>query len=276
MGSVVDKGLRDSWVQGECPRIYGPVESRRHGRSLGINLGDTKTKICNWSCLYCQCGLSKKKSEISNPVTSQDLVNELEAKLNQIKELDSVTLAGNCEPTLHPKFLSIVEAIIDLRSKRREGWTFNALSNGSLIADQDKRRGLELLDEFWLKLDCGVESKFKRLNHPSGALRSLPLYLEAISTFRERRIQTLLWRDSFNRGFGNDDHENLEALIKAYQQIDPTEVHLTTIERRPPLDGLEPVAEDFLERFMGEVENHKINIQVFPNRKEPTIIQEKG
>jgi wyosine [tRNA(Phe)-imidazoG37] synthetase (radical SAM superfamily) len=86
-----------------CPTIYGPVTSRRHGRSLGINLGNPIYKICTWGCVYCQCGVGERRAFSAGdglPSVDEVLTDLTEALIRlqaDGQKLDSVTFAGNTE-----------------------------------------------------------------------------------------------------------------------------------------------------------------------------------
>ena len=94
--------------------IFGPVISRRLGESLGINLLPNNRKICNFNCIYCECGPTYSANIINFNIPSRSEVKEkLGAHLNYIKSkgsfIDTITFAGNGEPTLHPEFAGIID-----------------------------------------------------------------------------------------------------------------------------------------------------------------------
>ena len=100
--------------------IFGPVWSRRLGESLGINLLPAGRKVCNFNCIYCECGLTPLEDKtIPNFLQLKRLRDLLDAKLQKMKEngdyLDSITFAGNGEPTLHPEFPEIMEETIKMQ-----------------------------------------------------------------------------------------------------------------------------------------------------------------
>lgn len=102
--------------------VFGPVYSRRLGISLGINLLPNHCKLCNFNCIYCECGFTNEK-EYKNAFfhERQKVFDILEAKLLEMKvegkATDVITFAGNGEPTLHPDFAEIVSDTIFLRNK---------------------------------------------------------------------------------------------------------------------------------------------------------------
>src|SRR4030042_1559660 len=102
--------------------IFGPVKSRRLGVSLGINLLPAIRKVCNFNCIYCECGWTEKTEVKGEMLPSRKEVYEaLEKKLLSMKEKnltpDVITYAGNGEPTLHPEFPGIIDDSLILRDK---------------------------------------------------------------------------------------------------------------------------------------------------------------
>ena len=93
--------------------IFGPVSSRRLGKSLGINLLPNNQKICNFNCIYCECGWSENiSSEKVKFHKREEISDALRSRLNQLKSSnnvpDAITFAGNGEPTMHPDFEYII------------------------------------------------------------------------------------------------------------------------------------------------------------------------
>jgi wyosine [tRNA(Phe)-imidazoG37] synthetase (radical SAM superfamily) len=101
--------------------IFGPVRSRRLGVSLGINLLPTTRKVCNFNCIYCECGwTNSSRGKRSSFPDREEVRKALDKKLALMKaenhHPDVITFAGNGEPTLHPDFPEIVDDTIELRN----------------------------------------------------------------------------------------------------------------------------------------------------------------
>ncbi len=118
--------------------IFGPVKSRRLGVSLGINLLPETKKLCNFNCIYCECGWtykSKKQEAIFR--AREEVYRALDQKLSRMKEKnkppDVITFAGNGEPTLHPDFPGIIDDCIELRNKYFPQARIAVLSNSTTI-----------------------------------------------------------------------------------------------------------------------------------------------
>ena len=96
--------------------VYGPVQSRRLGRSLGVNLCPAGRKTCNFNCAYCQYGWTNFPAKEMFPRPA-DVIDALDAALQRDPDVDSITVAGNGEPTLHPAFVSIADGLFHARER---------------------------------------------------------------------------------------------------------------------------------------------------------------
>src|SRR5512133_2646973 len=99
--------------------IFGPVKSRRLGVSLGINLLPLNRKICNFNCIYCECGWTDNNENGKDKLPSRtEVYDALDKQLSEMKlsgnAPDVITFAGNGEPTLHPAFSGIIDDSIQL------------------------------------------------------------------------------------------------------------------------------------------------------------------
>ena len=114
--------------------IFGPVKSRRLGSSLGINLLPADSKICSFNCIYCECGWTGKSFTSSFPDRNQ-VTSALSERLKSMAEKDnlpdSITYAGNGEPSLHPDFDHIIYDSIKIRDKYAPLAKIAVLSKGA-------------------------------------------------------------------------------------------------------------------------------------------------
>lgn len=117
--------------------MFGPIHSRRLGSSLGINLLPTKGKLCNFDCVYCECGWNKDGRGDRKLPTAGELHETLEAKLKECSgagtPIDSITFSGDGEPTLNPDFAEIIDITIALRDKYFPQAKVSVLSNATRI-----------------------------------------------------------------------------------------------------------------------------------------------
>ena len=124
--------------------VFGPIFSRRLGTSLGINLLPEKGKICNFDCIYCECGWNKDgRDDTVLPTAAKvraDLENMLQHLLRQGVKVDSITFSGDGEPTLNPEFPQIIDDTLALRDELAAGSKVSVLSNASPRCSMHCRR----------------------------------------------------------------------------------------------------------------------------------------
>lgn len=220
--------------------VFGPVKSRRLGISLGINLLPSDRKICNFNCIYCECGWTCS-SEINHGTLPQrkEIQEALQHRLKVMKDAnqppDVITFAGNGEPTLHPEFSGIIEDTIKLRNKYFPEVKIAVLSNSSTLSNPVIREALLKVDLNILKLDSALDITFKTHNQPRVKINVSDL-VENLRKFNGRVIiQTLFLRGSFNgKVIDNTTPEELSAWLEALKAIRPSEVMIYTISRDTP------------------------------------------
>lgn len=249
--------VRNHQVEGEAlGHVYGPVLSRRHGWSLGINVGFENEKVCTWSCLYCQCGFGKRAqpeelspSRVAVPV----ILEKVKEALSLNDQIKVITLAGNTEPGAYPDILPLIKGLIKLRVMSRGKWKVIILSNGSELDREEVCAAFDLADEAWIKLDVGLENLFQKLNRPLAKVGTVREHLERIKKLKKIRIQTLLWTAE-KPELSNFTEENLASLLKLYEELGPIEIHVETIAREPAMAGLLPIAQEELDCFRGKLQ----------------------
>lgn len=223
--------------------IFGPVKSRRLGVSLGINLLPETKKICNFNCIYCECGWSPVTRPEDNKFPSRKAVHDaLEAKLAEMKKNkqhpDAITYAGNGEPTLHPEFPGIINDSIKLRNRYFPDARIAVLSNSTSISKPLIREALLKVDMNILKLDSAFDLTVRNHNQPRVNIRVDEL-IEELKKFNGRLIvQTLFLRGMQNGNvIDNTTPEEISAWLEAIKKIQPAEVMIYTISRDTPEEG---------------------------------------
>ena len=249
--------------------IFGPVNSRRLGVSLGINLVPVNQKVCTFNCIYCECGWTGKRNLPSGGFPSRRLIAEsLRRKLRDLGEKgllpDALTFAGNGEPTLHPEFPGIILDTVDIRRTLAPDSRIAVLSNGSLVHRRGIREALDRVDRNILKLDTGIEETFRRLNRPSPDI-TLDKIIGNLKLFdRNLILQTLFIRGSYRgKEIDNTREPEVRALLKLYREIRPSEVQVYTIARDTPAGSLNKVPVKDLEAIALKVEELGIKASVF-------------
>ena len=220
--------------------IFGPVKSRRLGVSLGINLLPTRRKICNFNCIYCECGWTNDIDKaVSKLPLREEVYKALEWKLSEMKikgEVpDVITYAGNGEPTLHPSFPSIIDDSLILRDKYFPKARIAVLSNATTITNPAIKSALLKVDQNILKFDSAFDSTIKIHNQPRVNISAEEL-INNLASFNGRVIiQTLFLRGTHNGiTIDNTTPLEIEAWLKAIERIRPSEVMIYTISRDTP------------------------------------------
>jgi len=250
--------------------IFGPVRSRRLGVSLGINLLPTKRKICNFNCIYCECGWTRQSERMSGNLPGRaEVFDALDRKLSEMKDRnqrpDVITYAGNGEPTLHPEFPGIIDDSIVLRNKYFPAARIAVLSNSTTIRDPRVKAALLKVDKNILKLDSAFDSTVSVHNQPAAAINVKDLISDLAGFNGKLIIQTLFLRGIYNgMVIDNTTPEELEAWIEAIEKIRPSEVMIYTISRDTPPEGgeLNKVAARELREIASMVEKLGIKTQV--------------
>jgi wyosine [tRNA(Phe)-imidazoG37] synthetase (radical SAM superfamily) len=222
--------------------VYGPVPSRRLGKSLGIDTIPLKT--CNWNCVYCQLGRTRPVvNERKNYYPPEEIIAEVRQALNshQPGEIDWVTFVGSGEPTLHASIGWLIRKV-----KQMTDLPVAVITNGSLLYLPDVREALMNADAVLPSLDAGTAKLFKQINRPYPVI-TFERLLHGLLIFQRNYWRNLWIEVMLVRGL-NDTEEALEAIADALQQICPDEVHLNLPTRPPVETWVQPPDEEGLMR----------------------------
>lgn len=222
---------------------YGPVSSRRLGRSLGIDFFAKKT--CNQSCVYCQIGRTKNYSVERREYTpTRDIIAELEAEIPKAETYDALTVAGTGEPTLHSGLADILRATRELSAK-----PVCVITNSSLLWMPEVRRALSVADMTMPSLDAPDEETFQRINRPAPGV-TFQKIIEGLIAFREEYSGEMSLECFLVKGL-NDSREQLDLFRTLIQRIKPDRIQLNTVFRPPAEPDILPadlkVAQEILE-----------------------------
>ncbi len=234
--------------------IYGPVNSRRLGRSLGINILPGGKKVCTFNCVYCQYGWTKihtlRPNQSLNFPSAEEVKKALEEALRKMADPPAyITFSGNGEPTLHPEFAQTVEEVISVRDRMAPEAKTAILSNSSLVAKKNISEALSRLEMRIMKLDCGSGEVFKRYNKPCRGVE-LGAITEGLSRLNDVAIQTLVASGQD----GSLEPQNISSWIERLKKIKPSSVQLYTLDRGYPANDLKPVTKEELQRIKNEAE----------------------
>ena len=240
--------------------IFGPIRSRRLGLSLGVNLLPTEAKLCNFDCIYCECGWNSDHCG-SRRFNDRTTVREMLAA--QLRKMaadgtppDVITFAGNGEPTMHPEFEAIIDDTIALRDELCPSARVSVLSNATMIGRESVRRALERVDNNILKLDSAFDATVQLMNKPQQSAYTVERTVSEMERFEGRMIlQTMFLRGRVGeQPIDNTTEREVEAWLKIVERIRPQRVMVYTIDRDTPLETLEKVPVEDLRRIAERVE----------------------
>lgn len=209
--------------------VYGPVFSRRLGRSFGINLLPLQQKMCSFNCVYCQYGPTERNAfscKENNLPGVGDVLEAVEKALRKPRSMDVLTFAGNGEPTLHPNFLEIVQGTKIIRDRLRPEVKLVLLSNSSRVTDPDIQEAINIIDLPMMKLDAGDQRTFQAINRPEYPI-DLSVIMKTLKELRGLIIQSML----IDGPVANISGEAFQSWLDAILDIDPKEIHIYSTER---------------------------------------------
>ena len=215
------------------PHLFGPVPSRRLGRSLGVDLIPPKT--CPYNCIYCEVGPTTCQSQERFSFQTEAIIHELADYLKTpgIRP-DVITLAGSGEPTLNLGLGRIIQAI-----KAMTPIPVAVLTNGALLYLPEVRRELAAADIVLPSLDAADEETYRAINRPLPEL-SLESLLEGLTAFR-REYRGQMWLEVMLLKGLNDTAAELTLLRRAIAKIAPDKIQLNTAVRPVVADAARPL-----------------------------------
>lgn len=244
--------------------IYGPIHSRRLGVSLGINLMPTTAKLCTFDCVYCECGWNQPVSHPSLP-TRADVRAALESQLSAaIEPIDVITFSGNGEPTLHPDFLGIIQDTCALRDQYCPKAKVSVLSNSTQLGRTDVIEALRLCDNRILKLDSAIDATMRLIDKPVNAQLTVKQIAQWLSIFDgDFTLQTCFLRGEYQgQTIDNTTPEELTAWYKMVDYLHPKQVMIYVIDRVTPLETLEKIPAETMEKIAIPLREKGINVIV--------------
>ncbi|EAI6906517.1 radical SAM protein [Campylobacter coli] len=218
--------------------LFGPINSRRFGRSLGIDLSPSK-KQCNFDCVYCELEAQKPQTKQDEIVSVEEIVLEVQNILEKNISFDFLTLTANGEPSLYPHLEELISSLRKIAKDKK----LLILSNGTAVLDQDKFNALLKLDVVKFSLDSAISKTFYRIDR---ALKNIDLekMIEKMAEFKTQFKGDLVMEILVVKDL-NDNKEEFIALNQALAKIAPLRVDLSTIDR-PPAYAVKKVSEERL------------------------------
>ena len=248
--------------------IFGPIHSRRLGSSLGVNLSPNDGKVCSFDCVYCEAGYNSQGAGSTGLPAREKVAQDLEEKLSAMKSLgeplDVITFSGNGEPTIHPQFAEIIDDTIALRDKYFPQVKISVLSNSTRLGDESVVAALRKVDNNILKLDSAINETMRLIDQPASPSFTCEKVVEQIAQFGGQCVvQTMFLRGEHNgQRIDNTTAQEVEALIKAYKQINPRQVMIYSIDRKTPEQQLEKVSREELEVIASQLRAEGFDVMV--------------
>ncbi len=236
--------------------LFGPVPSRRLGRSLGVDPVPFKT--CTQNCLYCQLGTDAAQTlERKNYVPPEDILEEIRRWLREEIAADYITISGSGEPTLHSRLDEIIEGIHRLTKIPAA-----LITNGTLFWDPEVRKQCSLADVVLPSLDAGDPETFRKINQPHESL-SFERFVEGLILFR-REYKGPIWLEIFLCEGLNTDPASITNLNRLIKKINPDKVQLNTAVRPTAHPHIRAVPLSVLEQIAPQLHPNAEVIADFP------------
>ncbi|MCL2790693.1 MAG: radical SAM protein [Desulfobulbus sp.] len=228
--------------------IFGPVQSRRLGRSLGIDL--FSKKICNLNCVYCEVGPTRslvcRRSAYSPVRLICEEIDGWCADPRRLAAVDVLTVTAKGEPTLHSGLGDILNHL-----KARGDKPVAVLTNGTTLLDKDVRRDLMAADLVVPSLDAARDEGFARVDRPAGELE-LAAIIDGLVLF-SRSFPGKIWLEILLVQGLNDTSEDIAALLTALRRMRIDRVQLNTVVRPPAEAWARPVSQERLITIAGQL-----------------------
>jgi wyosine [tRNA(Phe)-imidazoG37] synthetase (radical SAM superfamily) len=219
--------------------LFGPVNSRRLGVSLGVDLVPYKT--CSLNCVYCECGATESlTSEIKEYVPTSAVIAELEAFLKDAPRLDAVTFSGSGEPTLHEGIGVVIDYL-----KKNHPYKVAVLTNGTLLNRPEVRQRLLQADTVIPTLNAVTPEIFNKIVRPAEGITPATL-IDGILSFRKEFKGRLIIELFIIPGV-NDSEGELALLKDVLTEISPDLIQINTLDRPGTEDWISvPGTEDLV------------------------------
>ena len=231
---------------------FGPVNSRRFGISLGIDLSPN-SKQCNFDCLYCELAQAKTVTIQNESISVIEYINAVKIALEKYPEVEVITITANGEPTLYPYLDNLVDELNSIKKDKK----LLILSNSSLINDTKIANILKKIDIVKLSLDCATKECFKKLDRIDKNLNYQDIIdglLKFSKEFKKELVIEVLFVDTINNKIAE-----INKIYKLISILNPTRVDIGTIDR-PPAYDVKPITYKELQSIASTMININISI----------------
>ena len=245
--------------------VFGPIRSRRLGSSLGINLLPTKGKICNFDCIYCECGWNADGRSDTRIPTAAEVRNALEDKLSACllegTPIDSITFSGDGEPTLNPEFPRIIDDTVSLRDAYYPQAKVSVLSNATRVHLPEVFDALRKVDNPILKIDAPTDALAALINRPAPGY-SVERTVEALKKFNGDFVLQTMFLRARQRQFDSGSPQVLLPWMDIVRALRPRQVQVYSIDRPTPSGDLEKYGADELRALVQPLVDEGFNVLI--------------
>ena len=242
--------------------VFGPVPSRRLGKSLGVDLIPAKT--CSLDCVYCQLTRTDAHTvERGSYVDWRAVVEEVQQVLASGQEVDAITISGSGEPTLNQDIGRVLQTLAKITDATRV-----VITNGTLLWRADVRRDLAAADLVMPSLDAVTPQAFAAVNRPAAGL-TLDQHLCGLQTFASE-TDARVWLEILLFEGLNDSEEDLQALLTFVAKLPSERLQLNTVVRTPVERALaRPASPGTMARFHQELSRIHPFVEIIGTFKAP-------
>lgn len=243
--------------------VFGPIKSRRLGNSLGINLLPENGKICNFDCIYCECGWNADGKDDTRIPTVDEVYNILENKLLELSKagipIDAITFSGDGESTLHPDFPRIIDDTLRLRDIYYPQAKIAVLSNATRVHKPEILAALKRVDSPIMKIDAPTNELAAKINRPAPGY-DVRKVVEALRAFEgDFILQTMFLR---SENFDSSAPEVLNGWLEIVRTLRPREIMVYTIARPTPQAGLQKFSVEEMKALTQPLADEGFKIQI--------------
>ena len=243
--------------------VFGPIHSRRLGSSLGINLLPVNGKICNFDCIYCECGWNKDGREDTRIPSAKEVRDALMQKLISLSEqkvaIDSITFSGDGEPTLNPEFAEIIDITLQLRDQFYPEARISVLSNATRVYKPEILEALKKVDNPIMKIDAPTNELIAKINRPTGEY-DIKRVVESLRGFDGNFILQTMFLKSDD--FDSSAPQVLNGWMNIVRALHPREIMVYTIDRPTPQEGLRKFTPEEMRHLVAPIIQEGFQVQI--------------
>ncbi len=241
-------------MEKELQYIFGPVNSSRIGRSLGVDV--IPKKICSLDCIYCEVGTTRNLSTQIKPYfKAEGILAEFSSVYHEIKNsIDVITITGSGEPTLNS---CLKEILIGIRDIVKDEKNIAILTNTTTLDNKDIYKTLLDFDIVVPSLDAVTKTAFEKINKPAKEININNIINHLIAFSNEYTgklyLEVLLAKNV------NDQKEDIDTLISVIKKINYTRLDIGTITRPPSYSFAKPLTDQELDDIKSYIASNGVS-----------------